>query len=423
MGGSGGKRPGAGAKSRSVREALDTSTKMKQRQLFSNKTVNASQTENRERKRKQIMTVSDRREREQKAAHDKVARDAKGAYEKEEERKQRLILEKLQAETADFLQHFQEEEDNRTPYQTYDSDDDSDYEDIESSDEDEDNDTSVSATSAVDATSSLKTRNRANYFPPPESPVGQYIDAVIQRVKSSLHENNATHPKIIQKWYPPPSNSLESCTKSNVIDPSSYYVENTWIYVFLPFLHHADRIGKPLKDFKCICCQKKGGLKSNGWFFRPAHQDDHIVWIIHRRLVCSKPCGKTFATFHPKFMEQLPNCITERFPFMMTGSGQGMALSMVHQFMTLCTNGVAFGSFANAVNESKRTKYMVDQANYYDNVADIQRKKAKFGIRVVGKPFSPYGIAGEYNGIVLTTGLVKNMFLIVSPVVLLLASI
>ena len=117
-------------------------------------------------------------------------------------------------------------------------------------------------------------------------------------------------------------------------------------------------------------------------------------------------------------MEQLPNAITESFPFMMTASGQGMALSMVRQFISLITSGIQFGTFAKSINEAKRTKYWIDKANYYDNGTDIQRAKEVYGTNVFVKLFSPYSTPGEYNGIPLKSILVKELFLIVSSCIL-----
>ena len=69
----------------------------------------------------------------------------------------------------------------------------------------------------------------------------------------------------------------------------------------------------------------------------------------------------------------------------------------------------------NGINEGKRTKYWTDKGNYYDNAADTKRAKAIYGIKVFAKPFFPsYSTAGEYNGILLKSTLVKEMFLIVS---------
>ena len=49
-------------------------------------------------------------------------------------------------------------------------------------------------------------------------------------------------------------------------------------------------------------------------------------------------------------MKQLPNAVTESFPFLMTASGLGMHESLMQMFMVLCTKGILFSTFAASVN-------------------------------------------------------------------------
>ena len=178
------------------------------------------------------------------------------------------------------------------------------------------------------------------------------------------------------------------------------------VFVHAPFNHFGDLNPHHIVNLTCPCCNKTGNLHSNGWSFRPAHKSDSIVWIFHQRLRCEtrdgkNGCGRTCSTFHPGIMKQLPNAVTESFPFLMTASGLGMHESLMQMFMVLCTKGILFSTFAASVNAAKKFKYWRSHLNYLDKVYDKTSKTERLQVQSSfhPMPFSPYDYAGEYNGI------------------------
>ena len=141
-----------------------------------------------------------------------------------------------------------------------------------------------------------------------------------------------------------------------------------------------------------------------------------MVHIRHRRLACKlarQGCGRTFATFHPQFMVQLPTAVTEKFPFLVTDGGLGMHVSMIRQFICLCTKGILFSTFCDSINEPKMTRYWEKHANYLDTLKDHTANSIEghSSMGFVKRPFPPYVSPGEYNGVLLKPGLVRKLFL------------
>ena len=205
------------------------------------------------------------------------------------------------------------------------------------------------------------------------------------------------------------------------VDPfcsTARYCREIEVYIHAPLHQHKDLVPKRLSEFLCPNCQKSGNLISHSWHYRPAHKLDSVVWVLHERLVCSNRgnkdgCGRTIASFHRNFMKQLPNAVTEVFPFLMTPTGVGMHQSLMHQFMELCTKGILFSTFASSVNASKRSKYWSLHLNHLDRTHDKVSKLKNLNVTssFVAQPFSPYDFAGEYNGIDLKPSLVRLLFL------------
>ena len=120
--------------------------------------------------------------------------------------------------------------------------------------------------------------------------------------------------------------------------PTARYCKVIEVYLHAPLDQHKDLVPQRRSDFCCPHCQKSGNLVSHGWHYRPAHKLDGVIWVLHERLICGNRrknkdgCGRTFANFHPNFMKQLPNVVTEQFPFLMTQAGVGMHQSLIWSF-------------------------------------------------------------------------------------------
>ena len=161
------------------------------------------------------------------------------------------------------------------------------------------------------------------------------------------------------------------------LDPFNYCSENAWVFLFDPFHQTQHLIEKKLCDHECIRCKKTKTIESNGWNWRPQHHGERVDWVLHRRIHCHPKnggCGKTFAEFHPEFMSQLPNAISEMFPFLATASGLGIHESMMYQFLHLCTKGILFGTYCGSINEAKMTRYWKNHLCYLDRLSDKIKK-------------------------------------------------
>lgn len=287
-------------------------------------------------------------------------------------------------------------------------DDEEDYVGDEEEDEDYDVDAEDSNPEADDVVEEVEKEKRekaskesSRYKPPTDSKLGQYLTKK-RRDIFNLQEKGVT-----QAWFPPETTAIYE----SGMDPFSYCKDTAWVYNFNPFQCHNSLIGEAPSSYQCIHCDRVGYLESNGYYWRPQHFFAETIWLNHRRLVCRRVkggCGRTFAEFHPKFMGQLPNVVVEQFPFLPTASGIGIHKSMMHQFLYLCTKGILFGTYCNAINEMKMTKYWSTHCTYLDRLHD----KAKgFGDFFVPMPFYPFQSVGEYNGILLKPSLMRKLFL------------
>ena len=287
-----------------------------------------------------------------------------------------------------------------------DGDDDDDEEDYHSDDDYEEDDDEGNI-SISDNNNSRKSRASARYKPPPGSTLYNYLETRKAELTAERSLNTG------QAWFPP-----EHAALGKEVNPMHFCKEAAWIHRFAPFYSRRLPEGKQeIKDYTCIHCNEKGNLESNGCYWRPQHYFDREVWLLHRRLVCKKKngcgCGRTFAEFHPKFMEQLPSAVVESFPFMVTASGIGMHRAMMFQFLFLATKGVLFSTYAKSINEMKMARYWTTHGVYLDLLADtvVAKTKLKTMDDFTPRPFPPYKSVGEYNGILLKPRLLKKLFL------------
>jgi hypothetical protein len=108
----------------------------------------------------------------------------------------------------------------------------------------------------------------------------------------------------------------------------------------------------------------------------------------------------------------LPDRVTERFPFVVTGNKQiGMPKFMLYAFVELITSQVQFGTFANAMNTIYALKYDMSRLSYYRSFIDWKRKVGPHLGADFPEPFAKYDSVGEYNGIKITEGTMKQLFI------------
>ena len=98
------------------------------------------------------------------------------------------------------------------------------------------------------------------YAPSENSLRGSYLDLMKKKiiVKTGINAE--------KQWYAPDNNPLSK----SVPHMNNYTKSNTWIYYFNPLAQYTNMIGKSdYKTYKCIECNKKDTLQSNGWHSRP----------------------------------------------------------------------------------------------------------------------------------------------------------
>jgi hypothetical protein len=250
-----------------------------------------------------------------------------------------------------------------------------------------------------------------SYVPQPGSPLAEYLKQVKEQF---LFSDNVLRDHITTDglhWIPPPADPVVS---SNPSCPNDWYLSDVWCFVWDPFLQHKIHVGS------CICsgCSKKGTLEINRYHWRPFFYFDKVVWILHRRLLCRRDpahggCGKSYASFDPHFMSlNMPARIAATFPFLVPKRGPGMHELMLLMFVELIVNRVQFGTFTKIFNSIYRAKYDQCRVSYYRTFSDKKERAAALGQSLaVPTPFGSYKTVGEYNGIKLTPGLVKRLFL------------
>ena len=190
------------------------------------------------------------------------------------------------------------------------------------------------------------------------------------------------------------------------------------IFVFAPFIQYQKWVGMtPAHNnkFGCVSCGAKGCLNSKGYHWRVMHNiTGGIAWCLHRLLLC-KVCKTTFAEIDPQFLAQLPNPVTEHFPFLMTTKGPGLHdEGILFQFIHLATKGVLFGTFTNMYNALKRLQHTKKHVTYLDTLQEqIDRDEENDGDfeDIIPECFPEYFSKGKYHGIDLTPHDLKKHFL------------
>lgn len=241
-------------------------------------------------------------------------------------------------------------------------------------------------------------RLRQKYTPGTSSTLGQYL----HKVKHSMKSRSAEVCRGMT-YIPPPADPLSQVS----LDPADWYRSQYWVYVFLPFQQFTARCGN-LSEFCCIHCGKKGGLLSKGQYFRPMFDHAKITWLLHRRVQCK--CRKTFAEIDPRFLNQLPTEIVDRFPFMTTSSGFGMHRMIMYQFLSFATKGIFVGAFTDSYNEILRLQHSYQHVSFLDTLHDRKKQSVQQAATTMPQTFHAFSSPGEFNGILLPKGLVRTLF-------------
>jgi hypothetical protein len=282
-----------------------------------------------------------------------------------------------------------------------DDEDDDDYE--EDSDEDDDDDDEDDA-----GVLGGGAPNRMYGYKPPE---GSFLYNEIKVFQNDIQSGllRASVDQGQQEF--PPCRTAASQTTAPT--PEMSYAANTWNFVFFPFRSHKHHL-KPLKDYECICCKKKGTLESAEYNYRLAFDWSQPKWLHHRRVRCAgkEGCRAQFAEIDPRFLSQLPTPVVEDLPFLTTTGGHAMNEMMVYHFMNLVTKGIMFATYTGSFNELYHLKHSKAHASYLDSAFDYQSSAKQYQEvdLMPPKPFAPFKSPGEYNGAKMSKRLLKALF-------------
>jgi hypothetical protein len=257
-------------------------------------------------------------------------------------------------------------------------------------------------------TSAKKKRKPYTYKPPKGSTLHTLLETVKNQVKSDSTTKSAVRTSVYERgqhWVIPEIQSPIMCRPT---DPGPWYLEDQAVFVWLPFLQFPKQVS--LKTCRCIHCNETGVIESKEYDWRPMLYFDRVVWVIHRRFRCQR-CNRSFLSSDPTFLSTLPTRVSERFPFVTAGSRRlGVHKFMLYSFVELITSRVQFGTFANAMNTIYALKYDMSRLSYYSSFIDWKNQVGSLGADYP-VPFAKFNSVGEFNGIKLTKGTMKALFI------------
>ena len=244
-------------------------------------------------------------------------------------------------------------------------------------------------------------RRSCKYKPPRDSFLGQQLEALHTKMMATPRDS-------CHSWYH--YDGDDPTVKAGLPQPQWWYEKNIVAMDWCPFRQYRLYVRK-LQTYKCVYCGNCR-LHSKEYEWRPMFDFRQIIWLHHRRVECQHPqCGRTFAEFHPDFLEQLPDRVVDTLPFETTVKGPGMHKLMIYSFMHLATKGVMYGTYANMQNELYNLMHCIDHKSFLGATKDyIRRSIEREPLAIVPKVFSPFQSVGEYNGIRMLPGLVRGLF-------------
>ena len=251
------------------------------------------------------------------------------------------------------------------------------------------------------APKSTKKKGRRTYKPTSGSSIHGYLKGICNKVKNggtlglqSLAEGLC--------WIPPINPIHRRLGK--IAEPDSYHLSNVWVYVFAPTKQCWDLMPQKIS---CPCC-KSDNTKFHRYEWRPAHDFDRIVQVIHRRLICNR-CKASFSTIDPRVLASLPNDVVAQFPFVFpTKQGPGMSISMLLAFISLIPKGILYGAFTNMINQLQKVKYAMTHESYLNAILRWQSNPPVVVSSEVPTPFGSFDDPAGYLGVSLTTSLLQQ---------------
>ena len=214
---------------------------------------------------------------------------------------------------------------------------------------------------------------KRRYVPPENSPLFKEMEALKKRLglgKAGAQFRANINCAALRKKFWHDSNT-DAVISFRGTSPNSFYSSRFRAFAWLPFSQFDKMLN--MKSLACIRCgERKGSLKLDEIIYRPMFHFDQQVWVLHHTVLC-KCCGKRRSTIDSKFISQFPTVVVQRFPFVAPIRGPGVHVSMIHQFCSLTTKQVMFGTYSDTINELLKIKYYEDMAAYYELAVEEKR--------------------------------------------------
>jgi len=242
-------------------------------------------------------------------------------------------------------------------------------------------------------------RSTNKYMPPKGSQLYTYLHNMkVNILADDKYTMRGAH------WVPP---TLDPISKGRTQVENWAIMSEAWIYVWLPSQQYRNYLSH--SSTKCIYCNNTG-VGTHEYRYRPFFNHDRIDWVLHCRVKCTS-CKRYFTELDPKFFSSLPTTIAERFPYISVKKGPGIHRSMMVQFLSLCTEGVLFSTYAKSVNINQRYRYDLSRVGYLDSLSDDRHGITQYLNTNLPVLYPSFFSLGEFNGIEMTTRMMKRFFL------------
>ena len=188
-----------------------------------------------------------------------------------------------------------------------------------------------------------------SYMPSPSSYVGLHLESIKNKIMKMTLAEKCTG----KHWYGPKHDAV-AIGIGNTPVPRQFYEGSIWVYCWDPEAQFPDMVDCIL----CIYCNE--GTKSNGWFWRPMFWWNRIVWVLHKRHLCTNKCCKhMFATIDHRSLSKLPTEVADWFEFVTMAGGPGIHESMLAHTLVLCCSSAILHLVGIIVLPSPHTTVLV----------------------------------------------------------------
>lgn len=131
-----------------------------------------------------------------------------------------------------------------------------------------------------------------------------------------------------------------------------------------------------ISGIKCPKCKSKAHVHSYE-YKRVIETDNSIGYVIHRRFKCPKEgCETVISSIDPRTLEQLPEEVTEFYPYGHSERSTGVHKSLLSRWAILTRFGTRLGQITKCENELIAQDYSRRQRHYYRvQLAEIEKRE------------------------------------------------